>query len=436
MQYLYRLPELLQDSIEEVWVVEGEKVADAQWKVLHNAGVTNIAVTTSPGGSQRGKQWDKFVQRYPSILTKRIRVFPDNDEPGVKYALTVSEAILKANPSADVRFVKLPDLPEGGDFVDWYAKFVVHGKDESAAVETLKVYCEHPDYSIPVTPGQCESMAEDIILNPKEPLRSADKFIEKVYSSHGIPTLTRYAEDFWQWRGNIYRKIETGAVSNRLLHFLEQAKVGCKKNEDSDDGDDDTSTLIPFPITPANLNSIEDLLKRRIFQPVSDTTPCWIGGESCKMPSSVADPSQLIFGKSTILNLEDMTTLNPSPHWFNIAALDFDYDPTALCPQWNAFLDSVFDDDEQSKKTLMEWMGLCLTSITKFQKAMFLVGKKRSGKGTIARILQKIVGHHNVTAQSTSDFAQTFGFESFLGKTLAVVSDARIGRQTYASGFT
>jgi putative DNA primase/helicase len=270
-------------------------------------------------------------------------------------------------------------------------------------------------------------------LNPKEPLPSADKFVEVVYSSHGIPTLIHYAEDYWQWKGNTYHKVETGAVQSRLLHFLEHAKVEYKSKDD----DDDWTTLKAFPITPSNLNSIENLLRRRIFQSAGDATPCWIGGKyGCEMPSSVSDPSQLIFGKSTILNLADMGILPPSPFWLNLAALDFDYDPTALCPQWNDFLDSIFEDDEQSKQTLMEWMGLCLTSITKFQKALFLVGKKRSGKGTIAKILQKIVGHHNVTAQSTSDFAQTFGFESFLGKTLAIVSDARIGRQTYTAGFT
>ena len=68
-------------------------------------------------------------------------------------------------------------------------------------------------------------------------------------------------------------------------------------------------------------------------------------------------------------------------------------------------------------------------SVTKFQKAMFLVGVIRSGKGTICRILEKIVGIHNTTTQSTADFAQNFGFESFIGKTLAVVPDARFDRK-------
>ena len=64
--------------------------------------------------------------------------------------------------------------------------------------------------------------------------------------------------------------------------------------------------------------------------------------------------------------------------------------------------------------------------ITKFQKALFLVGQRRSGKGTIARTLQKIVGSHNSVSLSVADFGNEFGLASFIGKTLAVVPDVRV----------
>ena len=256
-----------------------------------------------------------------------------------------------------------------------------------------------------------------IVLNPSEPLPSADKFVEAIYSFHDIPTLIHYAGDYWQWIGNVYRAIETGEVKSRLLHFLEKAFV--------EYWNEDTPVYEPFPIVPSKLKAIEEMLKMRIFQSANDAVPCWIGGESCEMSSSVADPSLLIFGKHTILNLENMETLSPSPYWFNTAALDFDHDTNAECPLWLAFLDSIFEDDKESKQTLMEWMGLCLTPITKFQKALFLVGKRRSGKGTISRILQKIVGSHNSVSPSVPDFGHDFGLAPFIGKTLAVIADAR-----------
>jgi putative DNA primase/helicase len=54
-----------------------------------------------------------------------------------------------------------------------------------------------------------------------------------------------------------------------------------------------------------------------------------------------------------------------------------------------------------------------------------LKGPIRSGKGTIARIAEAIVGEHNFSAQSMQDFGRPFGFETFLGKTFVSVSDAR-----------
>ena len=436
----YRLLDVLEADV--VYVVEGEKTADCLNQTLRAAGNTNAVATTSPMGAPNGRFWKKYLKQHPAIASKRLIILPDNDAPGDEYAKTVAKAVLEANPEADVKVVELNarPLPEGGDFVDWYACLVDDGKDEVAAIETLFKLCECTE---PVTPGivatwkpaeqlergkmdgrkpfnESRGLAPDIILNPRTPLASADKFLETIYTVDGIRTLICYAEDYWTWKGNTYRKIEVGEVKSRLLRFLELAKV-----ELSRDDDEGPPNYGSFLVAPAAINAIEGMLKGRIFHPCSDTVPCWIGGESCEMPPSVTDPSLLIFGKSRILNLADMGTLPPSPYWFNYAALDFDYTPNAECPQWLAFLDSIFEGDEESKQTLMEWMGLCLTPVTMFQKALFLIGPKRSGKGTISRTLQKIVGSHNAISPATPDFGRDFGLQSFIGKTLAVVSDAR-----------
>ena len=195
-------------------------------------------------------------------------------------------------------------------------------------------------------------------MNPKEPLTSAYTFVRTIYTIDGTPTLMFYAGDYWQWMGNSYRQIEMGAVDKQLLLFLEKAKVESKIV-------DGIPVFEPFPVKPNTLNPIGTMLQKRFFQSAGNTVPCWIGDECCEMPASVTDPSLLIFGKSKIFNLENLEVLTSSPHWFNTAALDFDYDPNAKCPLWLIFLDSIFEDDEESKQTLMEWMGLCLTPITR-----------------------------------------------------------------------
>ena len=56
---------------------------------------------------------------------------------------------------------------------------------------------------------------------------------------------------------------------------------------------------------------------------------------------------------------------------------------------------------------------------------LLIVGPKRSGKGTIARVLTRLIGTGNVCGPTTSGLAGPFGLQPLIGKTLAIVSDAR-----------
>jgi putative DNA primase/helicase len=60
---------------------------------------------------------------------------------------------------------------------------------------------------------------------------------------------------------------------------------------------------------------------------------------------------------------------------------------------------------------------------------MLLVGPRRSGKGTIARVLTRLIGSGNVCGPTTSSLAGPFGLQPLIGKTLAIVSDARFSAE-------
>jgi putative DNA primase/helicase len=61
---------------------------------------------------------------------------------------------------------------------------------------------------------------------------------------------------------------------------------------------------------------------------------------------------------------------------------------------------------------------------------LFLVGPKRSGKGTIARMLEKLVGRKNVSNPTLGDLAGPFGLWSLVGRSLAIIGDARISQRS------
>lgn len=114
---LYRLPHLCE--AETIYVTEGEKAADAGALAL------SIATTTSAHGSQSPHKTD-----WSPVAGKEVIILPDNDDAGRKYATKVIEELSHVKPSPSVFVLKLPDLPEGGDIVEFIEK---HGGDLAEA---------------------------------------------------------------------------------------------------------------------------------------------------------------------------------------------------------------------------------------------------------------------------------------------------------------
>jgi putative DNA primase/helicase len=110
---------------------------------------------------------------------------------------------------------------------------------------------------------------------------------------------------------------------------------------------------------------------------------------------------------------------------FNLTVLPFAYDPAAGCPRWLAFLDEVLPGDREAQDFLAEWFGYVLSGRTDQQKMLSLVGHKRSGKGTVARILEALLGPAGVTSPTINQLGGNFGEQSLIGKKLAVMSDVR-----------
>jgi hypothetical protein len=116
----YRLPEILAAVHDTVFIVEGEKDADA----LAAAG---FVVTTASGGA--GK-WTEDLNRW--FVGKTVYILPDNDKPGADHAEKVAHNL--AAVARDVRIVKLPGLAPKGDVSDWLAA----GGDPNGLIDHCK----------------------------------------------------------------------------------------------------------------------------------------------------------------------------------------------------------------------------------------------------------------------------------------------------------
>lgn len=134
----YRLPEVL--TAKEVYVVEGEKDADALAKL-------GIVATCNAMGAEK---WRKEHADY--LRDKIVRIIPDNDDAGHRHALKVARSL--DGVAASIKIVELSGLPHKGDVSDWLRT----GGD----TEKLQLFAEAaPEWKNKQNTAEAESQGED-----------------------------------------------------------------------------------------------------------------------------------------------------------------------------------------------------------------------------------------------------------------------------------
>ena len=119
---LYRLPEMLAAPDAPVWIVEGEPCADTL------AALGLVTTTSGSCSSAEATDWEPLRDR-------AITIWPDADEPGCKYAKTVTDKLRAICCSVRIMDVTALALPEKGDVVDWLQS---HPGATAAAICDLK----------------------------------------------------------------------------------------------------------------------------------------------------------------------------------------------------------------------------------------------------------------------------------------------------------
>ncbi len=236
------------------------------------------------------------------------------------------------------------------------------------------------------------------------PADLADAFLEK--------TGFRYASwrgDLYRYTGTHYAQVIDGDLRANVLRFLRDGK-----NRER-----------------AKVRLVSDVVANihaRCHLPAQVEPPALLvdGG-------AVAELGNLIPMKNGILDinayLRGQDALLPhSPDRFTISALPFAFDPKAAEPEeWHKFLDSLLDDDLESRDTLQEIFGYLISGTTHLQKIFLIIGPKRSGKGTIARVVIELLGGENVAAPTLATLERPFGLQALIGKRAAIIADARLG---------
>lgn len=257
-----------------------------------------------------------------------------------------------------------------------------------------------------------EALARGEIILDNAPMGNARAFLDALYSSEEGYKLVHYADDFYMYAGTHYEVIEEATVRAKLYSFLDKCKKTGKKGE-----------LIPFNPTPASVSACLDAVKSivHLANHANTKPPIWLEQYAENKP----DASNLISLKNGLFDLSNQIVLPHSLGFFTQNSLPFEYNENATCPTWLNFLGSVWEDDQQSIDTLQEMFGYILSGDTLQQKFFNIIGPRRSGKGTINKVLVSLLGQHNTVAPELGELCDTFGLQPWLGKLLASFTDAR-----------
>lgn len=424
---------------EVLWLVEGEKTADAL--------VTErMAATTFPSGTNAplAEGWEAWFAGF-----KEVRVWPDADEVGVKRAVFLGKALKAAGVEVSIWGVPAEhvhptddayDVIARGDLgllqrfkrPDWEALAALkpsavtakRPKPDRAAVgdPDAWVAAKYPTSTLPGAkpqPGSKAKLKRHTASGPyaftasKEPRLFAAELVDRNFRDvNGTLTLRYSVEDgmFWLWsarRGHFIVLGETEALA-----IIDRALIGAE--ETGADG---------------------------VVRPVRVTSR--VHAEMLKMLKVLCLSSE--HGAGGLLSATGGVPFRNG--WLDVASgtleplgperdvrwvLEADYSTDARCPEWLAFLDSIgFPKGSEERRLLAQWFGYLLSGSKRLDRAMLLIGPTRSGKGTIIRVAESLFGYGHA-ATTLESLTENFGLQNLIGKGLATIGDARFGKSDKA----
>lgn len=304
-------------------------------------------------------------------------------------------------------FSQLPDPPP--DYLEEYDAPPPLSAAEEAQMwaEWNRINGNDADPDEPATP---DISAGVVVPPPSDPIAVARVFAETVHTVDGTLRLRHYRGGFHAYRDGAWPEAEKDAVRSAVWRFLESAVF--RKG----DG------FKPFEPTTRKVNDVLDALRAVTHLDGDVNAPSWLSGDG-PFPAD-----ELVPVRNGLLHLPTRSLMAHSSDYFTPWALDYDWDPDAPEPDaWLRFLRDLWGDDDESIATLQEWMGYLLMADTSQQKMLLLYGPKRSGKGTIGRLIRGLLGSHSVAGPTLASLATNFGMQALIGKPLAIISDARLG---------
>ena len=222
--------------------------------------------------------------------------------------------------------------------------------------------------------------------------------LEDTLTQDGMVTTRRQHDSWLQWSRDHWAEIENDRLRQAIYLRLEHARYETAKG---------TASWNP---TTRRVSDVMDALESLAHLSKDVQAPAWLEGYPA--PDGVP-ANEVIACRNTFLHVTTRKMLALTPALFNRVSVPFDYaehapEPTA----WLAFLKSLWPRDQESQDLLAEWIGYVLSGRTDLQKILLAIGPPRSGKGTIAKVMEALVGSATTAAQAWPRWVPTLAWRT------------------------
>jgi putative DNA primase/helicase len=265
---------------------------------------------------------------------------------------------------------------------------------------------------------------------PRLAQRKTPHVTAKNFKADQRPTLIEYEEEFLAYDdAGAYRVIKNRTVKSEVQSYLEDAQ------EMRPTPPNGTKKAFDFNPKKADVEEIYAALeKQNHVAPGTIAPPFFLPGDwAIDYRTFLTDPRDVISCRNGLLQISTGELYGSTAQFFTRSALPIDFDPDALCPLWLKFLEEVFEGNVELILLVQQMFGYLLTSDTSHQKIFYFNGVPGSGKSTIMRVLDALIGEKNICNPSIADLAERSTLNDMTGSTLAKITDMNTSNVVHLS---
>jgi putative DNA primase/helicase len=248
-----------------------------------------------------------------------------------------------------------------------------------------------------------------MLPSPAMPMQVAREFVASCGMHDGALTIRYWCNSWWTWRTTHWAEALPHTVRALLYSFTENA-VYWRAGKDG---------MTDWSPDRRKIGDLLEALSAIVILSDDFEQPCWIDGRKT---------GPIVATRNGLLDVASRELHPHTPLYFGQVSVPFPYDPDAPEPtKWLDFLGELWPDEPDAIDVLGEWFGYIVSGRLDLHKMFLMVGPTRGGRGVIARIETALIGKRNVCGPTLNSLGAEFGLQPLLGKSLAVISDARSG---------